>query len=290
MLKEFPAKWCFVCSVVAFVSCSFGVSWGQTSSNLTAVTFNVRYDNPTDTLPWEDRKEEVAQSVMYYDVIGFQEVLPNQLADLKASLPRMESYGEGRDADGGGEACPVFWRRDRFDLLHAETRWLSLTPDEPGSVGWDADLPRIATMVLLFDRKTGARVRVLNTHWSHTGPAAREASAALCAGWMGRSEPGLVRVLMGDFNEEPGGAVHRYLANVGGWTDAYANPRTRCRREFGTYTTFFTDRTVGAPRIDYLWVDGANVKWHCVDEVIKWGMFISDHAPVHAILEVEGQP
>jgi endonuclease/exonuclease/phosphatase family metal-dependent hydrolase len=144
----------------------------------------------------------------------------------------------------------------------------------------------VATLVVLFDRVTGNRVRVLNTHWSHTGGAAREASAALCAGWMGRPEPGLVRLMIGDLNEEPGGPAHTYLVSLEDLQDAYANPRTRCRREFGTYTTFFTDRTVGAPRIDYIWVDGAEVKWHCVDEVIKWGLFVSDHAPVHAILQL----
>jgi endonuclease/exonuclease/phosphatase family metal-dependent hydrolase len=257
------------------------------SSELTVVSFNVRYDNPSDTLRWEDRKDDVGLAIRYYDIIGLQETLPHQQEFMESFLDQMDSYGAGRNQDGSGESCPVFWRRDRFDLLHAETRWLSLTPQIEGSLGWDADLPRIATIVLLFDRKTGKRIRILNTHWSHTGINAREASAALCSGWMGASEPDLVRVMMGDFNEELGGPALAYLHGMGELTDAYSNPRTRCRREFGTYTTFYTDRTAGAPRIDYTWVDGAEVKWHCIDEVIKWGLFISDHAPVHTILEIK---
>jgi len=260
------------------------------ASELTVLTFNVRYDNPSDTLRWADRLQEVADAVRFYDIAGVQEALPHQFGDLEAALEHMDAYGVGRDADGGGEACPIFWRRDRFDLLHAETRWLSLTPNVPGSVGWDADLPRIASVVLLHDRITGKRIRVLNTHWSHTGPQARQAAAALCAGWMGESAADEVHLLIGDFNEEPGGPAHTYLTELGTLRDAYANPRTRCRRTFGTYTTFFTDRTVGAPRIDYIWVDGADVAWHCVDEVIKWGVFISDHAPVHAILQIAAAP
>ncbi len=276
---------------MAFAAWPTTEGWAQNrASELTVLTFNVRYDNPSDTLPWADRAREVADAIRYYDIAGLQEVLPNQYADLSSELHHMAFAGEGRDAGGGGEACPIFWRKDRFDLLHAETRWLSLDPATPGSVGWDADLPRVATVVLLHDRITGKRVRVLNTHWSHTGPQARLAAAALCAGWLGAPAPDEVHLLLGDFNEEPEGPVHTYLSELGTVRDAYANHRTRCRREFGTYTTFHTDRTVGAPRIDYIWVDGADVQWHCVDEVIKWGVFISDHAPVHAILQVQAAP
>ena len=286
MLRDFQRHFGWL----LLVGISAGVGWAQSDAELTVLTFNVRYDNPADTLPWADRAQEVADAIRYYDIAGLQEVLPNQLADLQLDLGQMDSYSQGRDADGGGEACPVFWRRDRFDLLHAETRWLSTSPGVAGSIGWDADLPRIATLVLLFDRVTGKRIRVLNTHWSHTGPEARMASAALCAGWLGEPDPDGVWLFLGDFNEEPEGAAYSYLSELGSFVDAYANPRTRCRRTFGTYTTFYTDRTVGAPRIDYVWVDGAEVQWHCVDEVIKWGVFISDHAPVHAILQVQAAP
>jgi len=97
----------------------------QDPDEMAVVTFNVRYDNPGDPLTWEQRRDQVVAAIGYFDILGFQEALANQVADLAAGLPEHDHYGVGRD-DGiaGGEHCPIFWRRDRFDLLHAETKWL----------------------------------------------------------------------------------------------------------------------------------------------------------------------
>ena len=113
-----------------------GSVWGQHPDEMAVVTFNIRYDNPDDPLTWEQRRSKVASTVGYFDILGFQEALVNQVDDLAEALPNHDHYGVGRD-DGrvAGEHCPIFWNRARFDLLHAETKWLSATPDVPGSVG-----------------------------------------------------------------------------------------------------------------------------------------------------------
>ena len=67
------------------------VKWG---------TFNVRYDNPADSMNnWQYRKDRVADFVksQNLDVVGMQEVLHNQLEDLKARLPEYTEVGVGRD-------------------------------------------------------------------------------------------------------------------------------------------------------------------------------------------------
>ena len=53
-----------------------------------------------------------------------------------------------------------------------ETRWLSSEPEVPGSVGWDAHLPRIATIVRLRHRD-GTAAGVANTHFDHASDQAR---------------------------------------------------------------------------------------------------------------------
>lgn len=63
-------------------------------------TFNVRYDNPEDSLNnWKYRKDTVANFIKAHnlDVVGMQEVLHNQLEDLKARLPEYAEVGVGRD-------------------------------------------------------------------------------------------------------------------------------------------------------------------------------------------------
>ena len=92
-------------------------------------TFNMRYDNPQDSLNnWKYRKDTVCQYIQmkHLDIIGMQEVLHNQLEDLKAGLPEYAAIGVGRD-DGkeAGEYSPLFYRKDKFDVLDSNTYWLS---------------------------------------------------------------------------------------------------------------------------------------------------------------------
>jgi endonuclease/exonuclease/phosphatase family metal-dependent hydrolase len=245
-------------------------------------TFNIKYDNPNDLLVWEDRKQEVARSMAFFDIVGLQEVLPHQLADILSELPWMDSYSRGREADGSGESCAILWPSDKFDLLHSETRWLSELWTEEGSVGWDADLPRIASLVLLHHKATGKVVRVVNSHWSHVGEEARMASASLIRSWSIKSDADAV-IVMGDYNAEPSTPEIQFLLE-GTLDDTYDTAETRCRKQFGTYTTF-DPAGVGGPRIDYILTRGVDVLWTCADEYIVKVFYISDHLPVHAVLK-----
>ena len=258
-------------------------AWGQHPDEMAVVTFNIRYDNPNDPLTWAQRKNKVAATVGYFDILGFQEALVNQVDDLVKALPNHSHYGVGRD-DGrsAGEHCPIFWNRERFDLLHAETKWLSATPDVPGSVGWDAALPRIATIVLLNDRKTGKIIRVVNTHFSHIGEEARALAARMLSLQFAMSGAD-IDVLLGDLNAEPDSPSLNILEG-GGLSDAYDVADKRCRKNIGTFTGFPTGGLRGAPRIDHILVRGASVLWFCAEEQIIDGYYISDHLPVYIAL------
>ena len=247
------------------------------------VTFNIRYDNPDDPLTWAQRRSKVASTVGYFDILGFQEALVNQVDDLAEALPNHDHYGVGRD-DGksAGEHCPIFWNRSRFDLLHAETKWLSATPDVPGSVGWDAALPRTATIVVLNDRKTGKIIRVVNTHFSHIGAESRALAARMLSLQFAMSGAD-IDVLLGDLNADPE-SLSMAILEGGGLSDAYDVAEKRCRKNIGTYTGFPTGGLRGAPRIDHILVRGASVLWFCAEEQIIEGFYISDHLPVYIAL------
>jgi len=260
-----------------------GSAWGQHPDEMAVVTFNIRYDNPDDPLTWEQRRSKVASTVGYFDILGFQEALVNQVDDLAEALPNHDHYGVGRD-DGrsAGEHCPIFWNRARFDLLHAETKWLSATPDVPGSVGWDAALPRTATIVVLNDRQTGKIIRVVNTHFSHIGEEARALAARMLSLQFAMSGAD-IDVLLGDLNAEPE-SLSMAILEGGGLSDAYDVAEKRCRKNIGTYTGFPTGGLRGAPRIDHILVRGGSVLWFCAEEQIIEGFYISDHLPVYIAL------
>jgi endonuclease/exonuclease/phosphatase family metal-dependent hydrolase len=252
---------------------------------LGVATFNVRYDNPADTLRWADRHREVAAAVAGFDLIGFQEVLPHQLDDLRADLPHLASFGTGREADGSGEASPVFWNPGRLDFLGGEVRWLAPDWNVPGTLGWTATLPRVATVCSFYDRHSGRMLRVISTHWCHESDEARRGSAGLIAGWTGWDEDA-VAIVLGDLNAPAEAQEVQELMEFADLKDVYAVAKYRCRPAYGTFSTFLPAHLAAAPRIDHILVRGARVNWTCADEHIKWGVYISDHLPVHAILEI----
>src|SRR6478735_2020558 len=86
---------------------------------LNLMSFNVRYEN-TEDIESRSWRRRIAGSVRMIhrqrpDVIGVQEALHGQAADLWASLPDYEFFGVGRD-DGRkmGEYSGIFYLRDRF--------------------------------------------------------------------------------------------------------------------------------------------------------------------------------
>ena len=104
-------------------------------------TFNIRYDNPADSLNnWKYRKDTIAAFIKanQLDIVGMQEVLHNQLEDLKQRLPEYAEVGVGReDGKTQGEYAPLFYRKNRFEALDSNTFWLSQYPDSVGFIGWD---------------------------------------------------------------------------------------------------------------------------------------------------------
>ena len=258
----------------------------QTPLELSLITFNIRYDNPADPLLWDNRKEEVTKAIAFFDIVGLQEALPNQLEDLQSKMPWMSVYSETRFGNGEGEACPIMWQTKHFDLLHTETRWLSESWTDTASIGWDATMPRIASIVSLHHKESGQIIRVINSHWSHVGEEARKASASLIRSWSMKGEADIV-IVLGDFNAEPQSEEIEFLLSTN-LKDSYDVAKTRCRKSFGTYTGFDPVGFAG-PRIDYILVDGAEVSWICADEYIKQGFYISDHLPVHAFVSLKSQ-
>ena len=171
------------------------VNWG---------TFNIRYDNPDDQENnWKFRKDRVAEFIQRekLDIVGMQEVLHNQLEDLKTRLPEYAEVGIGReDGKQKGEYAPIFYRKDRFKLLDSNTFWLSQYPDSVGFIGWDGACTRIATWAKLEDKSTGKIFLAVNTHMDHVGVEARRKGALLIIKRIQDIVGNRPAVLTGDFN------------------------------------------------------------------------------------------
>ena len=66
-------------------------------------------------------------------------------------------------------------RKDRFLIIDQKIEWLSESR-KPGSVGFDAKLPRIATCLVLLDlfSTNKNKILIVNTHLDHMEKLARQ--------------------------------------------------------------------------------------------------------------------
>jgi len=248
---------------------------------LVVTSFNIRYGTAADgENRWERRRDLVLDVLREGgDILTLQEALPFQVEEVAKALPSHRHVSRTREVDPAkGEACPIFWRAERFDLVEHGTFWLSEHPETPGSRSWDAALPRIATFVRLVERSTGRGLSVYNTHLDHQGERSRvEAARLIAARIAARPFPAEPVILLGDFIAGPGSEPVRTLLDSG-LVDAWrvANPDAP---EQGTFNGW-KDRVDG-DRIDFVLVSPRlAVRQAVIDTRSPEGRWPSDHLPV----------
>lgn len=257
----------------------------KNDSTITVFSYNIRYNNPDDGInAWEHRKEWVAESISFFggDIVGAQEVLYSQLQDLLSLLPGYAHVGVARD-DGKtkGEFSPILYRKDRFELLQNETFWLSETPEEIGSVGWDAALPRIVTWAKFRDQNTGKTFYFFNTHFDHKGEQAREESAKLITTRVKEIAGDLPAFITGDFNSTPDSEAYKVMDTDKDILDT----SERAKKSYGPGFTFNGWKINPDPEkyhvIDYIFFKGdMDIHTHHVLDIQRGERFASDHYPV----------
>lgn len=251
----------------------------------TAMTFNIRYANPDDgENAWKHRKTAVIDLIKRNrpDLLGLQEVLPEQLDFFRKNLEGYDFIGHGRDGvNTNSEATPVFYNSSKYELLEEEIFWLSETPGEV-SIGWDAALNRIAVYGKFKNKQSETIIHLINTHFDHIGSTARLRSAELLIEYMHQKVLTDEKfILMGDLNTPPNEAPIRRLKEELSDSRAIASEVIK-----GSEATFngFDPGQAATNRIDYIFVKNLPVKkYHCPDNKRKNGLYPSDHFPVYIV-------
>jgi len=195
-------KLCSLSSILILIfisTCCYG-------QNLKIMTYNIRLDIASDgENAWPNRKDFFTSQIQFYspDIFGVQEATPNQVTDINSALPKYNKFGIGRDGEEKGEACTIYYDKNRFSILQSSTFWLSETPNKI-SKGWDADYNRICNYGLFKDLKTKKSFWVFNTHLDHVGNEARIKGVQLILSKIKEiNTKEYPVILMGDFNSEP---------------------------------------------------------------------------------------
>ncbi len=256
---------------------------------LRVMTLNVRYDNPEDSINTWSRRVHIVSNFLKNekpDLLGMQEVLANQYDYLDSVLTDYNSVGIGRN-DGAkeGEMSPVFFRKERFELIRTKTFWLSGTPDIAGSKSWGAGLPRIVTWVELSEKNNHEHFYFFNTHFAHDSDSARIMSSRLLLQKVDSIASGFPFVITGDFNMFISSKSYDILTgpyeSIPLLTDTYAVSDKRPVGPAYTYNGFAESTSSG--RVDYIFVrTGMKVLEHRTFIRKEHGIYISDHWPVMA--------
>lgn len=281
------AAFCGVAIMSACGAQSKGEQTTDSTVNLTWATFNIRYDNPGDSLNgWAYRRDTLANYIKAQDmdVVGMQEVLYNQLTDLEERLPGYTHVGVGReDGDTKGEYSCIFFKSDKFDVLDTNTFWLSQYPDSIGFIGWDGACPRVATYAKLQDKATGKVFMAVNTHFDHIGVEARRNGALLIIQKIKEIVGDQPAVLTGDFNITDDMEAYQTLTtNEFVLKDAHkiAEQVEGCPYSFHDFNRQALDRR---GKIDFIFVTPAiQVHRSFIPAPVDGAALMSDHNPVIA--------
>lgn len=273
----------------------FTTALAREPGDIKVMSYNVRYGTAKDgENHWDKRKDALVEKVVAFDpdLLGTQETLGFQRDFLAGKMPGYDHLGVGRD-DGKdkGEMMALYWRKARFDKIEGGHFWLSTTPNEAGSKGWDTSLPRMATWVKLKDKtKPDAKaIFFINTHFDHMGKTARPESAKLVRDKILELGKDCSVILTGDFNSAEGSEAYKNMFELRGKddspvVDSYRITHPKREPDEGTTTPFKEGANKGG-RIDWI---GVTRDWKVlsagIDRTGKDGRVPSDHFPVTAVI------
>jgi endonuclease/exonuclease/phosphatase family metal-dependent hydrolase len=176
---------------------------------------------------WERRKAamDAAFKTIDADLIAFQEMESFDFgSDRNINLTRDWLTSQNPDyalaAHGPAETIPptqpIFYRKDRLNMLDQGWFFFSDTPDVIYSRTFNGSFPAFASWAMMQDRKSGAQFYAINLHFEFKSATNRQLSAALVAKriapWISEGTP---VILLGDLNAREGAKPLQILETAG---------------------------------------------------------------------------
>jgi endonuclease/exonuclease/phosphatase family metal-dependent hydrolase len=273
------------CSPIMFTLLMLVVATTTFAVDCTIMSFNVRYGTAKDgENAWEHRRDFLVETIKEAspDIVGTQECLDFQADYITENLPGYAWIGLGRERDGSGEMTAIIYRKSVLVPVETTHRWLSETPDIPGSKSWDTSLTRIVSRVKFFHIAEKTPFIVYNTHFDHRGRVARNESAKLLVDLI-RAET-LPVMLTGDFNAQAGTSAPWRTLTEGGLRDTW-EVAVEQQGPANTWNGFEIQSEDGGRRIDWIMVSpGLSTSRCAIIDTPRDGRYPSDHFPVIATL------
>ncbi len=282
----------FIFSIITFFMSIFGgdflevanlskeVGEGSLSQEVTVMTYNVYFGGEGEKSR-EKRAPYIFENIRRYspDSFGLEEANEAWLEIFEEGMTEYAYVGHGRERNLGGEASPVFYLKDKYEVVKSGTFWLSKTPEKP-SRGWDAMMNRICTYAVLKDKETGFTYAHFNAHFDHIGVIARMNSVAVVSQKIAEICPDIPVVLSGDLNDSENSEMYNRVLSTGLRDTKHL---AKVSANGPTYNGYSESTEESRPEpIDFIFVNdyAKSVASYSVDRTVYNGMYASDHHPV----------
>ncbi|MCE5319357.1 MAG: endonuclease/exonuclease/phosphatase family protein [Parachlamydia sp.] len=264
-------------------------------------TFNMLFDLYDHKLDphnrWPQRLPRIVDILaeMQPDILGVQELYPNQLNDLMPHLENAYAFFARPCSDG--EMNGIFYRKERFEVVRSDVWYMTDTPRVPGS--------DTLTMLLLKDRRTGKQFAVFNAHLAFSNIEKRHYQIHFICRQVASNMKEIPVILTGDLNTFPnrldlgklpfydGDYLHRLLLKHALY-DSKDMSLIGHLGPYGTFTNGADDSTpfkgTGTPGVflDHIYIsEGILTLIHAVQPGTVGGLYPSDHMPllIDAVVE-----
>ena len=192
---------------------------------LPVMSFNLMAGSQSN--PESKRVDAVVETILKYRpaVVGVQEATDTWIALLNQRLGNIYTIvGDGRNETRGDEHSAILYLTAEFDCIESGTKWLSDTPDVPGSKFAESHYTRIMTYVHLSRKSDGEEFLHVNTHLDYgTSPEEESVKFAQIEVLFSQIEKfaNLPIIITGDFNATVDSPVYNRVIEEGYTEVAY---------------------------------------------------------------------
>lgn len=270
--------------------------------NVSVLDYNVYFDlketkrDPQDVITTVKEKSP--------DIFGLNEAGTGWIALFKADSEISSKYNcaEGKAAEKSSDTLynPVFYRKDKYELVEVGTKWLSGTPDRI-SMFPEAKHYKIMTYVILKDKATGTEFMYINAHLDGSNDSSAQSSLSTVRFKQAQvindfiaNYTHLPIVMGGDFNDGPTSSTVKRITSKGRFK--YCMDVAKTKIDLGTtkkVSSNFNPLEKGSV-IDYIFVTTDSVTVNLYEQVDntykdaegKVTGCPSDHLPVYAEVSI----